>query len=253
MALSFMKKCKKTDVLVPLGRGQGYELTAIGKKYPSDLDYFVHFAAATPPNYEGEYVRVNASGTAYLLNRLKVDCPTLKRFVYISTGGVYGYGRKSFNETDNTSPHDDYSKSKEAGENFSWLAKWSFPVSIIRPFFPYTWQDDDKRLIGRLIKKIKTGQLVLLNKYSEPKINPIHLNDLTTIIYRAMNRKDGSYSVYNAAGPTTLNIRQLANKIGLRVEKCPRFYQTDTDIGGNMVADITQIKETFGLKLKKFG
>jgi len=91
-----------------------------------------------------------------------------------------------------------------------------------------------------------------LNKDAEPKINPIHMDDLSKIIWKTLTRKDKQFEIYNAAGPTTMNIKELAERIGKRLNKKPVFVQTDNDVGGNMLGDTTKITEKLGIKLKQF-
>ncbi len=270
MAINFVQHAPKNAVLVPLGRAQGYELhRPLDKDYPDDLDYFVHFAAATPPQKdESEYDKINYNGTSDLHTSLGFRNKKLKRFIYISTGGVYGYlpepnvEMEDYMEFAHTSWYglrpkykaaDAYALSKQKGESAVWSIESSpFAVTVIRPFFPYTWNDGPKRLIGRLKHNIEQEIPIRLNKDAEPKINPIHMDDLSKIIWKTLTRKDKQFEIYNAAGPTTMNIKELAERIGKRLNKKPVFVQTDNDVGGNMLGDTTKITEKLGIKLKQF-
>lgn len=213
-----------------------------------DLDYCIHFAALTEPIDSFQLKNVNVIGTEKLLLNLKKNSPDLKRFVYISTGGVYGYGNKPFNEKDILSPQDIYAKSKLEAEIISARFQDFFPITIIRPFYPFGRESDDSiRLINKLAIKIRNHKKIELKKGGRPYINPIYIDDFVSLAKQMLIKRDSGFQIYNIAGSTIVTIRELTEIIGNILDKEPVFHQTNIS-SLDTVGDITKVTKKFDFK-----
>jgi nucleoside-diphosphate-sugar epimerase len=119
-----------------------------------------------------------------------------------------------------------------------------YSVGILRLFTPYG-PGQVNRLIPRVISAVQTGQPVALSRGGEPRINPIYISDLLSIIQQAL-ADSRSYTV-NVAGPRALSMRQLAVLIGRLAHRKPHFIRHDADVQGNLVADTRLMHELFNL------
>jgi nucleoside-diphosphate-sugar epimerase len=81
------------------------------------------------------YFSANVTGTANLLQAARA-CPTLERFVHVSTTDVYGYPTTPCDETHPlVETHLPYNRTKRLGELAVWEARRShaLPITIVRP------------------------------------------------------------------------------------------------------------------------
>lgn len=117
-------------------------------KSTTDVDVVFHLAAALPHHHlrPKDYWEVNVTGTKNLLSVLKNR--SLKRFVHVSTVGIYG----------KESP---YSESKIAAEET--VIKSGIPYTIIRPTIAYGPHDTRPGFLN-LLTLIKRGYFVPIGK-----------------------------------------------------------------------------------------
>ncbi len=117
-----------------------------------------------------------------------------------------------------------------------------FSLAILRLFAPYG-PGQVNRLIPRMIESVRQEIPVSLSRGGEPRINPIFVDDLVTILAQALVG-DRTYTV-NLAGPRVVSMRSLARLIGDAVGKKPTFVEADNKTGGNLVADTRRMHELF--------
>ncbi|RLA32632.1 MAG: SDR family NAD(P)-dependent oxidoreductase [Gammaproteobacteria bacterium] len=127
-----------------------------------------------------------------LVHFLSMLDPPPKRFVYISTSGVYGdCAGRLVNETDTLTPVTDRARRRFAAEEMlqRWCSKKECELFVLRAPAIYG--------PGRLgIDKIRTGKAVLREAESNPG-NRIHVDDLAACCIAAMtgNKAPGIYNV----------------------------------------------------------
>lgn len=185
------------------------------KKLPSNIDTIIHCAAIVGEgNYsKRDYIEVNLMSTLELL-----ECCInrgVKQFVYISTGGVYGFGKYSFNEEDQCKPQGIYNVSKRFSEEICIEYVDKLTITILRPFFPYG-KGQEGRLVSNLINKIRSGEKITLNNDGMPLINPIHVSDLCNIIKGVIDKR--IEGVFNVCGNEIVSIKELCEIISQKVE-----------------------------------
>ena len=121
------------------------------------FDYVIHAAGVTKCVHKDDFYQVNTLGTQHLVNALLRLHVPLKRFVYISTLGVYGAIKEQMpyteiEENDIPQPNTAYGKSKLAAERFLDSIGNDFPYVILRPTGVYGPHEKDYFLMVKSIK-----------------------------------------------------------------------------------------------------
>lgn len=101
----------------------------------SMMDAVIHCAGLTKARNEEEFHEVNAKGTRVLLEAAATRCPSLRRFVYVSSLAAHGPsdGPSPRSEEDEARPVSSYGRSKRAGEEETLRFQDDIPVAIVRP------------------------------------------------------------------------------------------------------------------------
>ena len=211
-----------------------------------EVDVVIHYAAFSKPygceqNPEKAFA-VNCTGTKELLEWAKEH--GVKKFVYISTGSVYGLSNEKHKEDDKLDPSGIYGSTKRMGEELCKDYSNDFQVIIARPFFPYGPETSKGRLIDMFIGRIKEGKELTLNKESKPRMNPIFVDDFNEALNSLILKVEDDYSVYNLAGNDSVSIKQLIELIGKILEKEVKLKQTENE-AYDLVGDISKLKILF--------
>lgn len=215
-------------------------------KLPQDVDCIIHLAANVDKKTENsELFRINTVSTLNLLEYGKTI--GIKKFIFASTGGVYGYHPHSLQEESAINPIDFYSLSKYESEILVNYYSQYFSTIILRFFFPYGTKQH-KSIIPLLVNKIKNQEKIIIYNDGNPKINPIYITDVIDIINKSMSL-DGQ-NILNVAGDEVISIKELSNLISRYMGSKPIFeYVRDSNIT-DLVGDNTKIKDIFGVTPK---
>ncbi|MBI4361422.1 NAD(P)-dependent oxidoreductase [Candidatus Micrarchaeota archaeon] len=210
-----------------------------------DFDAAIHVAAMEPDACRKDPVqaeRTNVFGTIKLLEAARKN--KAEKFIYASTGSVYGPNEKPARETMAVNCQDAYCRTKYGGELAARRFSRFFPVCTLRYFFPYGPGTHPSRLVQRMVKHIQTGQPVELNNGNRPQLNPLYIDDVVAATRLALEQDTGAHAVLNVAGEEKTDIRDLAEKIGRALGgKKPVFKRTGKTCS-NYLADITELKKT---------
>lgn len=183
-------------------------------------DVVVHAAAirnrwGTPPEL---YQRVNVEGTRNLIDATNGYA---KRWVLISSSGVYGYpGVLGINEdfpTVHTAPPLDYHASKLLAEQVLLEHHGALEKVILRPTITYGPGDRDG-MITRMVQMIRRQRLPRIGSGN----NFLHLtfiSDVVDAIQAVCTRARIHKEVYNVCGPEPIRLKDLAWGIAVMVEK----------------------------------
>lgn len=150
----------------------------------------------------------------------------VKRYVHVSSGGIYG-GRQGgqFLETELLpvdSPLGFYLGSKLCAEVVFQNYRHFFDAAIIlRPFFVYGPGQRSDMFIARLIESVKKGTPIQLQGDAGLRVNPIFVADAALSISNALNL-NGCH-IINLAGPDVLSLREISEIIGAAVGRAPVF------------------------------
>lgn len=175
-------------------------------KLPRSIDTVIHCASiVNSSDYDNkEYIDINVLATLQLLEYCSKN--DVKHFIFVSTGGVYGYGDEAFKEDDYCNPKGIYSITKYFAEKLCMEYSDKIDITILRVFFPYG-KGQRGRLISNLVEKIKSGDEIIINKDGKPYINPIHIYDLCLIVKEIVEKR--TVGTFNICGNEIVSIEQL--------------------------------------------
>lgn len=200
--------------------------------------HFREFPGAAPHVYE-----VNLGSTARLLDWAQRS--GVKRFIYASSGGVYGFGDRPFGEDDPpaTEPLGFYLATKRSSELLVESYASQFTVVMLRFFFIYGRGQRPDMLIPRLVGNIRAGNPITLQGPEGLRINPLHASDAARTVEAclALSRSE----TLNVGGGEALSLREIAEIIGRQLGETPRF-QVDPAAPRNLVGSIDKLSRLLG-------
>jgi nucleoside-diphosphate-sugar epimerase len=214
---------------------------------PTDVECVVHLAhhphIGFPENATALH-RLNTSSTQELLEVARRAGAA--RFVYASSGTVYGYADHPLEEADPPRATDFYALTKLQAEALLQTYTPFFEAVVLRPFFPYGHGQRD-RLIPRLAERIERGDPIDLRPGARPHVNPVFVDDAVDAIVAAAEGR--SPSLLNLAGPDIVSIRELALAIGRAISREPMFVELAEPLDGDLVASSYHLREVLGRSL----
>jgi nucleoside-diphosphate-sugar epimerase len=183
---------------------------------PRHTDTIIHLAQSAHfrdvPARALEVFQVNVASTARLLD-YAWHCG-VQRFIFASSGGIYGAGNHAFHENSPIVPPGAlgyYLGSKVSGEALVQSYAAFMKVIILRFFFIYGPRQNRAMLIPRLVDNIREQRPIFIQGEDGLRINPIHVDDAAAAVVAALDSQDSA--IYNIAGPQILSLRQLCAEI----------------------------------------
>ena len=203
-----------------------------------DVNIVIHLAnIANDPAVE---LKQELSWEVNVLSSLRIcnlaQSNNIKKFIYASSGSVYGY-KKELKVTEDLSlvPISTYNKTKMVAEELFRKFENKFPIYIVRPA---TVCGYSKRMRLDLTVNMLTMQALknnIITVFGGKQIRPnIHVNDLVSV-YLHMILNDVKPGTYNA-GFENLSILEIANMISTKIKSKieitesndPRSYRLDS-------------------------
>jgi len=210
------------------------------ERLPAQVDAVVHLAQSRHdrdfPAGARDVFAVNVSATLDLLDYARV-CAA-RRFVLVSSGGVYGTGPSPFSETDALAPPDFYLTSKHCAEALAAPYGAYFTVVILRPFFIYG-PGQAGRLIPNLAARIVRGEDIQVAGGEGPRLNPVYVDDMVGALEAVLRPEAGG--AYNVAGADVVSVRRLAQMIGATIGAPPRFTSPPGSVARDLVGNIERL------------
>ncbi|MDP4148668.1 MAG: NAD(P)-dependent oxidoreductase [Bacteroidota bacterium] len=209
-----VRDAAKASALVQLGAG-----VVVGDLYGKDslppavegIDVVIHLAALfrTFTDNEG-IIRTNHAGTVALANAS--IAAGVKRFIFVSTGNVYGSGyRRPSKEDDLVNINDPrpYSSSKIAAEQelISLYKSIGFDVRILRSGFVYGDRDPHIEEIIPFLKKMK--------RHSGSRMHMVHHLDVAQALNLLLHTDGLNGEIFNVADDSPISLYELADLFGL--------------------------------------
>lgn len=176
-----------------------------------------------------------------------------QNFIYASSGGVYGSGIGSMNETITIPAEGNlgfYLGSKICSEILALNYAALMNVAILRFFFVYGAGQRKTMLIPRLVESIRNGTPVTLQGDDGIRLNPIHVDDAAQAVVRALDLA-GTHKI-NVAGPDVLTLRQICEIIGQAVGRKPQ-YHIQSAVPPNLVGDTAKMVSLLSSPAIAFG
>lgn len=215
---------------------------------PGELDAVVHLAQS--PHYRdfpGKALDMLALNTMAPMVLADHAAHCGARYLFASSGGVYGKGGDGFSEQDAPRPISElgyYLSTKLCTEllveNYAPL----IPVTVARLFFVYGPGQRGSALIPRLADAVRDGRPVTLAGERGVRINPIHARDAARAL-RACLELDG-FRKLNVAGPEVLPLRRIAELIGCAVGSEPVFETVPPQGEESIIGDISAMTDLVG-------
>lgn len=166
------------------------------------------------------------------------------RFIYLSTGSVYGFTFSSITEQSAVRRDNWYSLSKLHAEEALSLFHPYMQVITVRPFGVYG-PGQLNRLVPNLINSVRDSGIITL--YSNPT-NPLDLDGLKISLCYVDDASKfllslvlhGGPEVINLAGEESPSIRDIANCIASMLTLEPRFELVTQPRYTDLIADISR-------------
>lgn len=180
-------------------------LNTVTEEMLRDVSTIVHIAAIThgPPE---AYQRVNVEGTAHLLSI--ASKAGVNRIVYISSRAI-------------GSACGSYGDSKTRAEEL--IKQSGVPFVIVRPAEVYDDAFSSPEGIGKLARLITRFPVVPFPSHPDALLAPIHIDDVIMAIARIIDHPSLVSKTYTLAGPETLTLREIANRISAHYRLHRRF------------------------------
>lgn len=189
------------------------------------FDYIIHAASNASPNFFAEkpveVMMSNLLGVKNLLDYGKSH--GLKRFLYVSSGEVYGEGDgRVFTEdyqgyVDINSPRSCYPSSKRATETLcaAYGKEYGIDFVIARPCHTYGpgFTEQDNRVYAQFIRNVLNGEDIIMKSTGSQMRSWLYVDDCVEGLLTIL-RKGASGEAYNIADASSnISIRQLAEMI----------------------------------------
>ena len=173
----------------------------------NDINYIVNFAAESHVdnsiNDSTPFVQTNINGTHSLLSLLH-DCPSVERYLQVSTDEVYGSLTEkddAFTENSPLQANSPYSASKASADLLccSFHETFNYPILITRCSNNYGPNQHEEKLIPLMIKNVKSGKKLPVYGDGRNIRDWIHVSDHCSGIDAVLH--DGKIGeVYNIGG-----------------------------------------------------
>lgn len=212
---------------------------------PDGVDSVIHLAQSRRfrdfPEGARDVFAVNVDSTSALLDwSVRTG---VRQFILASSGGIYGHGRDPFTEEHpigSSAELGHYLASKHSAELLGESYASHITVVIVRFFFVYGPGQQTGMLIPRLVQSVAEGRSILLRGANGLCINPVHVADAAAAIRRALNLEQ-SHKI-NVGGPEILSLREIAESIGVRLGRSPRYTVESDALPRDLIADIGKMK-----------
>jgi nucleoside-diphosphate-sugar epimerase len=190
---------------------------------PHDLDACIHTAGLVHSFHIDDFFKVNALGTKFLLEAIKVKFTNKFKFILISSLAAAGpvHFDEIKNEMDIDFPVSSYGRSKrKAEEILKNIAPKEWITSIVRP--PMVIGPGDTAILD-VFKMVKSGFVLLPGLDAKKKqYSFVCVFDLVETITRLLN-SDLSIKLYSSHD-SVINYQQLIETIRKHLKKTVLFY-----------------------------
>ena len=202
----------KYDVMQPLESDARY-------------DYIIHAASNASPNFFAqkpvEVIKSNIDGVAHLMEYGLNH--GMKRFLYVSSGEVYGEGDgRVFTENysgyvDCAKPRSCYPSSKRAAETLcvSYAAEYGADVVIARPCHTYGphFTEQDNRVYAQFIRNVLRGEDIVMKSMGEQFRSWCYVVDCVSALLHILLKGESGEAYNIADADSNISIRELAETI----------------------------------------
>ena len=175
------------------------------------IDYVFHAAGVVRARDRDTYFRVNAGGTASLLEACR-DLDHKPKVVFVSSlaaGGPCGKGPPII-EDDPPRPISFYGQSKLEAERIAAEYFDRLPIAIVRPPVIYGPRETD---LFQVVKAAARWRLAPIVGDPHAPLSVVHVQDVARGLILAAQSTESAGKVYYVAGPETLTIRTMIDAV----------------------------------------
>lgn len=191
----------------------------------TDFQFIIHAASNASPNSFAtkpvEVIKANIDGVANLMDYGLQH--GLKRFLFISSGEVYGEGNgRVFTEdysgyVNPTSPRSCYPSSKRAAETLcvSYGAEYGIDTVIARPCHTYGphFTESDNRVYAQFIRNVLNGEDIVMKSTGAQFRSWCYVVDCVSAILHILLKGENGQAYNIADESSNISIRELAEMI----------------------------------------
>lgn len=194
---------------------------------PSRLDCIIHLAAVMSASINpSDMFLTNTYSTFNLLEYGK--SVNVQKFIFASSGAVYGYSEEPLYETSPVKPMSIYGLTKYQSEQLIKYYENYFSTIILRLSFPYG-HGQERGIMCQLRNNVLRKEKIFIFNNGNPKINPTYVSDVIEAINRSIT-VDGHH-ILNICGDDNANILELSLLIAEYYNATPLFvYQNNKNI-----------------------
>jgi UDP-glucose 4-epimerase len=216
-------------------------------RLPDQVDAIVHLAQSKRyrdfPDGNEDVFAVNVESTVRLLEYARRAGAS--KFVFASTGGVYGSGDRPLSENDRLNPLNFYISSKYSAESFVASYRPFLDTVIFRFFFVYG-PGQQGMMIPSLLQRVVAGETISIQGDPGIRTNPIYVDDAARVFEPALELA-GSH-LFNVAGDEIVTIRDLVRLMERATGTEADVEHTSGDLDGDLIGDNTRMKEVLGVQ-----
>ncbi len=190
-----------------------------------NFDFIIHAASNASPNFFAkkpvEVIKSNIDGVAHLMDYGLGH--GMKRFLYVSSGEVYGEGDgRVFTEdysgyVNCATPRACYPSSKRAAETLcvSYAAEYGADVVIARPCHTYGphFTEQDNRVYAQFIRNVIRGEDIVMKSTGEQFRSWCYVVDCVSALLHILLKGENCQSYNIADADSNISIRELAETI----------------------------------------
>ena len=156
-----------------------------------------------------QFINVNCNLTKKILNACINN--EVKQFIYLSTPGVQGFGKRLCVEEDSYAPRNVYEETKVTAERdiISTLKKTNVKYTILRPDFVYG-PGDYRRI--RMYKNIRDKKFVLTTS-GKSYLHPTYVDDVVQGIWCSIANNNAYNQIFNISAKDDIRVREYLKTI----------------------------------------
>lgn len=208
------------------------------------VDVVVHLAQSNIrfPDGAEDLLLINSVSAVRLA--LAATALGAQKFIYCSTGNVYGANPGPVSESAPLLGGSFYAESKIAAERLLGELKQRIGLDILRVFSPYGPGQQSFRLIPDVVRRVMENRAVSIRANGMPVLSPLYVNDAVAGIMARVSSQD--QSVMNLAGDEVVTIEDIARQAGKILECEPTFEMMHDAMTGGTAAINAQFRILLG-------
>lgn len=210
-------------------------------RLPHQIDAVIHLAQSRYyrqfPDRAEDIFKVNVQGTFQLLEYARQA--GAERFIFASSGGVYGYSYEKLVETDPVNPLNFYLSSKYAAELLIANYQQFFRTVIFRFFFVYG-PGQQGMLMPALLQKVQRGETITVEGNPGLRINPIYIDDAIQVFEPALRLSTST--LFNVAGEEVVTVTEIIQAMEQVTGKSTSIQYTSANVKGDLIGDNSRMK-----------